>query len=290
MNFEDVIILLARQRSGTNAVRSVLESHPDVFCFVEPFWLPNKDARFRPARGPNFFTFVKEYARGDVSRLYPDRHERLFTDFLQYVRCFTDRRWLVLDVKYNTTHLFTKPWADNLTSPLMLDMITHHQLRVLNIRRANHLRYVISELKAADSGTYHPLPEGFHRDQSVHIDVARMLDWFTTCRAEDELIEQHFWSYPHFRSFEYVDLFTPPAGEIAPDFLDAVARWLRIPLTFSTLPNFRKQSYLPLAETIENYDEVVAAVTGTAYEHFLEDEPGYSRQKGDASLWMVSRR
>jgi hypothetical protein len=37
MDYSNFIILLARQRSGTNALRSILESHPAISCLPEVF-------------------------------------------------------------------------------------------------------------------------------------------------------------------------------------------------------------------------------------------------------------
>jgi hypothetical protein len=288
VNYSDVIILLARQRSGTNPLRSILESHPDIYCFTELFWVYDKDSKFEVVRRPNFFYFLEQYAKGDVGRLFPDRHEKLFLDFLEYLRCFSSKRYILIDVKYNTTHFFTKPWADNVTSPYLLDLITNYQLRVLNVTRKNYLRYVLSELKAFESGTYHiTTTHGSQADQKTYVDIPAMFNWFAKCQAEDALIENHFQSYPRFLTFEYVDLFRPPAGEIAPTFLKAMAQWLDLPKTFSTAPWYKKQTYLPLREAIENYEEVAASLAGTEYEQFLDDEPGYSRSKRSKSTWIV---
>ena len=99
MNYSNVVILLARQRSGTNALRSVLSAHPDIYCHNEVFNLADIDTdEDRVLREANFFNFQEKYARGDVRRLLPSNHERLFLDFLEYLRCFSSKRYMLIDV------------------------------------------------------------------------------------------------------------------------------------------------------------------------------------------------
>ena len=42
MAHPEFTVLLARQRSGTNALRSVLSTHPDICCFDEVFKLSDR--------------------------------------------------------------------------------------------------------------------------------------------------------------------------------------------------------------------------------------------------------
>jgi len=256
-----------------------LESHPDIACFNEVFNFPDKDSEDPSLKYPNFFTFLEGYADGDIRRIFPDRHEKLFLDFLEYLRCFSPTRYLVIDVKYNMTQFFTKPW-EPMGSRYLLELISTHGLRVLNITRKNYLRYVLSVLKAFGTGTYTTTSEDSIHDTTKVLSVASMFSEFERCRREDDLIERHFGRYPLFLSYEYARLFPPPAGRIAPDFLALITGWLGVSPSFvRKVPGFRKQSYLTLAETIENYDEVAAALAGTEFEQFLKDEPGYSRRK-----------
>ena len=108
-DYSDFIVVLSRQRSGTNPLRSVLESHPEIFCFNEVFNLPDRDADEPLLRESNFFTFLERYATDDVRRTMPDNHERLFLDYLEYLRCLSQKRYAVIDVKYNTTHFLARP-------------------------------------------------------------------------------------------------------------------------------------------------------------------------------------
>ena len=280
MSHSDFTILLARQRSGTNPLRSILRTHRDVFCFNEVFNWGDRDADDTLLRDTNFFRFVERYAGGDVRRISPDRHETLFRDFLEYLRCFSDTRHLIVDVKYNQTLFLTEPWARDITSPYLFDLIEKYELRVLNLTRRNYLRYVLSTEKAWYSGWY--TVGGHQRTYDDHrrwIDPAFVLRELTKCDAEDELIMRRFASYPHFRAFEYADIFPGGHDPVSSDFLASVADWFGIPDRFKASPEYRKQSWLPLEETIENYEDVAAALRGTKFEQCLEDEPAYRTRR-----------
>jgi hypothetical protein len=273
---------LARQRSGTNPLRSVLESHADIFCFNEVFNLRDKDSEQELLRNTNFFTFLENYADGNMGRILPDRHETLFVDFLEYLRCFSSKRYLLLDVKYNTTHFLTVPWTVNMTYPDLFDFIERYEMKVLNLTRKNYLRFVLSAVKSWESNLYshHDLPpeSSDYEDAAMQLDVDYLLGELERCRDEDMLIESRFSGYPHLLTYDYADLFPGFRAGISPGFLAAVSAWLGIQNRFRKVPTFKKQSSLPLSDAIENYAEVEKALRGTVYEYCLDDEPSYRRQ------------
>jgi hypothetical protein len=278
LDYSDFTILLARQRSGTNPVRSVLESHRDVFCFNEVFNFGDRDADEPLLRRTNFFTFLVAYAQGDLTRVFPDRHETVFLDFLEYLRCFTPKAHKVIDVKLNTTHFLTEPWAENATSPYLYDLIVRHELRVLHLTRRNYLRSVLSSEKAWHSGRYTvERTQPPYEDVTRAVDVAFLLRELEKCAEEDEAVAHRFASYPLYLAFDYADVFA--RGGASGEFLDTVASWLAIPSSFRRTPRYRKQSSLPLRETIANYDEVERALRGTRFEYCLDDEPVYARRE-----------
>lgn len=279
MTESNFVVLLARQRSGTNALRSIMESHPEIFCFNEVFSFNDHASEDAALRAPNFFTFVTEYARDDMRRVMPDQHERMFLDFLEYLRCFSDERYLVVDVKCNTSHFFTKPFSDDMTRPYLFDLIRAHDLRVLHVTRKNYLRYVLSVMKAWRSRSYAVSTRDgrSHSDSSIRLDVGFLLRTLDICHDEDSVIERTFGSYPRLLSYDYAELFPGGTDPVAGAFLEELSRWLGVADTFRTETEFQKQSSLPLAETIENFDEVAAALRGTRYEHCLDDERAYAR-------------
>jgi hypothetical protein len=278
MSYSDFTILLARQRSGTNPLRARLASHEDIFCFEEVFSFFDKDAPEPHKRDTNFFTFLGAYAAGDVQRVFPDSHETLFLDFLDYLRCFSPKRHLVIDVKYNSMQFFVEPWSDDATVPYFLDLVVKYRLKVLNITRRNYLRYIASNAKAEASGCWHVYPghsEGY-ADFRIRLDPQFVLERLDKCHAEDQLIARHFAGYPDFMSWEYAELFEPASGALSERFLATLAPFLGVKNTFRRESLYKRLSSLPLAETIDNFSEIERSLAGTPFEYCLEDEPAYA--------------
>jgi LPS sulfotransferase NodH len=277
------IVLLARQRSGTNPLRDVLAAHPEIFCTPEVFHNePSASAELEVET--NFFNFLEQHPLGTVKRsISMEVQGRMFLDFLEYLRCFTDKHYILVDVKYNSTHHLDGPWREISAQPDLFRFIKHHRVRVLNLTRRNSLRSHLSLLKAnltstwtVESGASGPPP-----DQQVIVDTAQMLHVLRVWRGEDELIRRVFEDYGQYLTFDYEDLFPELGGPSSPAVLDRISTWLGVDPEFSATPKYRKQSALTLEETIANYDEVVHALAGTGLESCLEDERMYRARRAN---------
>lgn len=271
MTSSDFIVLFARPRSGTNALRSVLATHPDVFCLDEVFAITERGSEHELTRSTNFFNFLVSYAGGDVERIYPNRHAAVFADFLEYLGGFTTKRFIVIDVKYTTAHLLTAPYG-SLDHPYLFDLIVANQLRVLHIARKNYLRYELSLRKAIASGKWETELHEAPSDQPISLDVPSLIHSMGVCEREDEIVRTFFRGYGRYLSFDYQDVFSPGTGTLAGQFLDEVSRWLDVPTRYVNAPTTRKQSYLPLRETITNFEEVEEALRQSRFAYCLEDE------------------
>jgi hypothetical protein len=86
MNYSDFVFLLGRQRSGTNALRSILETHPEICCLNEVFSATDRNSEYPELHAINFFNFVNQQTRRVPDAFCPDNHKRLFLDFLEYWR------------------------------------------------------------------------------------------------------------------------------------------------------------------------------------------------------------
>jgi hypothetical protein len=284
MSYSDVIVLLARQRSGTWGILSALEQHPDIVKMNETFNPNRRDSEREDVREQNFYTFMERYADGDVRRLLPDRHEDLFTSYLDFLRESAKSKYLLIDIKYSTSHLLTAPWSMNATVPYLYELIMRHDMKVMNITRRNYLRFFVSHKKGSKSKQFHirKKESDSYSDHTVRIPVGPMLRELERCDQENQMIAQAFAGYPSYRAYEYADIFPADAPDgIARGFISDVTDWLAISDDFPAVPAFARQSSLPLEETIENYKQVAAALRGTRFEYCLEDEPAYRRSPAE---------
>jgi hypothetical protein len=281
MDLSNVTVLLARQRSGTNALRDVLDSHPEVFCLPEVFQSqPSPKARYEVEA--NYFNFLDE-RRGEIKGVLTseEAQEALFLEYLAHLDTFSEKPRMVVDIKYNSAHNVDAPWRDLAAEPTLFAYIRRNGIRVLNLRRRNYLRYYLSWLKTERTRKYHlhaASADGAVKveDEGIELDLEEMFFRLELCRNEDRLIHRMLGGYDHYEAIEYEELF-PRIGEPPADaVLDQVAGWMGIGSEFKkSQPRYRKQSVLPLDQAIVNYDEVAEALRGTEFEYVLEDEPTY---------------
>ena len=287
-----MIVLLARQRSGTNSLRHVLNAHPDIACLPEVFH-PTPAPADRLAPRTNYFNFLEQHPRYTIRDVLTSREaqRKVFLDYVAYLRRFSDQQFLLIDVKYNSTHHMDGPWRPISAEPTLFSFIRQYKLRVLNLRRRNYLRYYLSRVKASQTrkwtvrersgGSQEPPPV---TDFSVVLPMDELMPLLKLCRAEDELVDHSFAHYRPYLAVEYEDLFPrlgAPASEVQ---LERLTDWLDIDWAFpSTRPQYRKQAHLPLRDTIDNYEEVEEALRGTEFEYCLEDERMYRSQPSPAA-------
>ena len=274
MAHPELTILLARQRSGTNALLSVLATNPDIFCFDEVF---RRDDLMRPdpvqVRG-NYFNFLQEYAAGDITRTFPDRHEQVFVDYLDHLRRLTDRRLIVADVKYNSTHHISGVWRP-IAHPTLFDYAKSRQVAILHLFRRNYLRGLLSHLKAWESRRYYVFDGPAPPDVRVTVPLPWALQEIERWHAEDASVAAAFEDYAFYKRVEYSDLFPDTSGSIPEAALEDLREWFGVRDVFVNRASLTKQSSLPLAATIENIAEVAHALRGTSFEYCLDDEPAY---------------
>ena len=290
--FDDFVVLIARQRSGTNPLRSVLDAHADIFSVPEIFNnRPTPDWELEVEA--NYFNFVAKRLDGRTAEaLAVEDHHELFIDYLEYLRCFSDKRFLLVDVKYNSTHHLDGAWKFITEEPAIFGYIREHRLRVINLTRRNFLRYYLSEVKAQHTRrweAFDPAVVGdrpwFQRkyaardapkDEPVRLDVGELVRTLALCKAENEAVARAFDGYDLVLELEYENLFDHIGAPLRKDVVERIATWLDIPNAFvERRPQYKKQSDLPLAKTIRNFAAVKRALEGTEFEYCLEDEALY---------------
>ena len=300
----DFVILLARQRSGTNPLRSVLGSHPEIDCTEEVF-NNQPPPNHALARDTNFFRFLdRGLDQGMLEAMRRHDADELFLSFLRHVREFYPGRTVVMDIKYNSTHHLNGPWHVISEEPKLFGAIKRHQVRVLNLTRRNFLRYYLSELKAQQTGAWDVFDESVvgdkpwyieryggagrpgqsYRDPRVTVPVRDMVERLELCRRENEAVRQAFDGYAHQLTLDYVDIFRKHNSPPAHAALEAISKWLGINPEFAqTRPQYKKQSALPLRDSIANYGEVADALTSSGFEYCLQDEPIYTAEESSSS-------
>jgi hypothetical protein len=283
MGHSETIVMLARQRSGTNALRDVLDSHQDIFCLPEVFQSqPSVKARLEVET--NYFNFLEEHKdRLKEIVTSQEAQEQFFLEYLEFLRSFSDKRYVLIDIKYNSAHNVDGPWREIAAEPSLFDYIRNNGMRVLNLTRVNYLRFYLSWVKTNITRKYHLHASGPNatadagaEEEGLTVDLGDLLFRLRLCQSEDSLVKRMLGDYPQYMAIEYEELFprlgAPPSAEV----LSRVSEWLGVEDNFpKTEPRYRKMAVLPLSKAITNYGEVAEALSGTAFEYMLEDEAPY---------------
>jgi hypothetical protein len=301
MDRHDFVILLARQRSGTNPLRSVLGTHPEIFCIPEIF-NSQPTADYQLEVDSNFFRFVEGRSVGVAEALALRERDTIFDEFLDHLRTLSNKRILVIDVKYNSSHHLDHAWKFLSDEPDLFKFAKKRNIRILNLVRRNLLRYYLSEQKAQQQQLWHAFDEAVVGDQEwfikrvqlgrtpseytdpqIGVDVDDLLGMLELCSREDEIIERSFADYQHYLQLEYNDLFEGLGAPISNGHLELISSWLGIEPKFNrTRPEQKKQGTRPLDATIANFEEVEQALRGTAFEYCLRDERSSQPTPDDA--------
>jgi hypothetical protein len=201
----------------------------------------------------------------------------VFSAYLSYLRELTPKRLLLVDVKYNSTHHLNGPFRET-AEPTIFQSWKTRGIAVLHLTRRNVLRCVVSGMKAWESKRFDDLHGRGPADGRIHLPPTWTLARLEAWAAEDERMAAAFRDYERYKRVEYTDLFPDANGSIARGPLHDLAEWFGVPADgFRNRSVFHKQSSLPLDETIKNFPRIEAALRGTPFEAFLEDEPAYRK-------------
>ena len=267
-----LVILLSRQRSGTNALRSVLESHPKIHCFFEIMSYADKDLQ----RKESFISYAKNQCGDRYDD--PDNHLRIFQEFVHVLHGMHDKEITVIDLKYNSTHHVSARWAELHERPIF-NWFQANDVPVIRLRRNNYLKVLLSDQIACMRQKWHDTEDGGKPEVLNAVvpnaagDMEYLVHRIKSLQLEDGLIDATFGSYDHLCQIAYSDMFPELGCSLNEQVLQKVSEFLGIEYDFNAKPWSSKSVPRPLWEVITNWQQVSNTLRGTEFEHFLADEP-----------------
>lgn len=269
-----LVILLSRQRSGTNALRSVLESHPKIHCFFEVMSYAEQDLQ----RPESFISFAKNQCGDRYDD--PDNHLEIFEEFVPVLHGMHDKEITVIDLKYNSTHHVSAQWAELHERPLF-NWFQANEVPLIRLRRNNYLKVLLSDQIAFLRQKWHDndtgnggKPEVFNAElPNRGCDMEYLLHRIKSLQLEDGIIDATFRTCDHICQVTYSEMFPELGCSMNEQVLQRISDFLGVEYDFNTTPWTSKSVPRPLWEVVTNWQQVSAALRGTQFEHFLADEP-----------------
>ena len=265
-NFEGstkYILLIARQRSGTGALGSVIDKHPELKYLGEVFHPANI------GQDNNFFTFFLKFVSENADAMLPDNKYRVFQAFLSEQSKKLEGRIPVVDIKYRSLHHLDGGWRGLVQCPLILQEAMNDELPVIHLTRKNFVQSFVSGRLAEENQVWHARRDQTLDVQSTTINVRALSNYIVNSEREVDLINE--WTATHKRilRFDYEEMIDEE-GRLSQDIATRLSENLGIGDFRDRQPSFKKQAPKDLVVSVENIDIVRKALKGTEFAWMLE--------------------
>ncbi|QDL91416.1 hypothetical protein FDP22_06230 [Paroceanicella profunda] len=140
------LVIVAKQRTGTNFLRSLIASSSNAHNVGEAFHTDTLGA------DGNFFTWMERNGRSyPLIRKDPEMRE-LITAWLDDLE--RDFPVPVLDLKYNSFWAVSNTWMSMIEMPPLLKVLHQRGYKFVHLTRANRLEHALSLVFARETGVY----------------------------------------------------------------------------------------------------------------------------------------
>jgi hypothetical protein len=254
-------LLISRQRSGTGALGSVLDQHPQVAYLGEVLHNDSVD------KLPNYFAFLHSELAANPRAYLPSQRVATFDRYMAFLEQYTPKPIKFLDVKYNSTHHLNGFWHSISDPPILIERAKHLRLPVIHLVRKNLLRAFISGKLAEANKVWHAT----RTDEITIIKMAivshQLTNYIRTGTEEINLIAEFLARCERLLCLEYSLLFDQHG--ILPRTALQLQDFLGIDEITLIKPNFVKQVEGRLEDIIENYDEIYRLLIRTPHSWML---------------------
>lgn len=236
-------IILSTQRSGSAFLATSLSSHPRIHCYREMFLRRNRNR-----------IAYRAYRNASLSRRLAHlfRRKQLVSDYLDELFAATgDVDAIGFKLMYNQAREL----------PEVVQWVKEHNAKVIHLLRVNMLKTFVSHSVARARGVYHSTKA--LEPIKVRLDPAKVLAALTRTTQLVETYRGIFAGNPYLEvTYESFAAHRDDESRRVLEFLNVEPL---LPLT-TDLVKINPDS---LERLIENYEEIVRALKGTAYEPFL---------------------
>ncbi len=249
-------IILCSARSGSNYLRSLLNSHSRALAFGELFQNPVRISWHLPG----YLALPRQL------RLYR-QDPRAFIDNV----VFGPVPDCIAAVGFKIFYEHTGP-VDR--SHVWRCLLADRSLKVIHLKRRNKLEQMLSLQKALQTGQWFTRSPHRIQDTSVHLDANACRKWFETANANERIFDVLFAKHD-IHEILYEDLCADPVKT-----MDAVQVFLEVERE-SLLARTQKQARQMPSQVISNYLDLKEQFSGSPWEACFHEYPSrQGRAKG----------
>lgn len=254
-------ILVGTQRSGTTLLRTTLDSHPDILCLGEIFYL-NKNKNTGSKMGKNLsdeFSSWKQYR-------YTAYLEQ--QTFLKRIQSYLTK-WKVISEYFD--YIFSlnghkaigfKLMHDQMKwMPGIVDYIKENNIKIIHIHRENTLEILASLLTMKKRGYAHKSKSSNSLDKvQIEMPVDKVEKKLDTIYQASMKWKSMFSSYKHYHLIKYEE-YVADRDNQNKSMLDFIG----VDSSEKLTSELQKVNTLSLKDVITNYDDIAERLKGTRY-------------------------
>ena len=257
-----VFVLLARQRSGTGALGSVLDQHPQLNYLGEVFHPDNLHEK------QNYFRFLLELVKEDAQYCLADKQAIVFEKFLKFIE-ETFGKNSIIDIKYRSTHHFNGGWYSPNEQPRLIHFLKQKKVPIIHLKRANYVKTFVSGKLADINKIWHAKAQDEVKHTSTVLDIRQLSNYLVFTKDEVDFFNKYLKSYGRVLELEYSSIFDKESN-VKQEILEKLGKFLQIKDFESNQPAFKKQAPKHLKNSIENFELVKLSLNQTEFAWMLE--------------------
>lgn len=238
-----VVLLLSRQRSGTGALTSILEQHPNIsYCgeVLDP-----------SCKGRPFFKWIDD--KGEVLKTSYEACNH-FKDYIGDL--LAENSINIIDIKYNSLSALSPPFYSISGTPWILDYLSRIPVPIIHLKR-NLIDCYVSGKIAEKSGVYHTSDQNDIKKSTITVDTKSLINFYKESLLENRIVDNFFGKYGFSCSIDYENCFCDD-GSASDYAIDSISNLLKLDLSgLERKSKLLKQTSYNLSEKIDNVEEVL---------------------------------
>ena len=244
------IVLLSVQRSGTNFLRRVIGSHPAIDPLFGEIFDPNHNGK-----GLSFFNFYQRVVADDPTLCLPNNRIAAFEKYIEFLDENVAADHYVLDIKYASLRHMESYWPSN--KEVLTQYIIDRQWPVIHLIRTDLLAAILSQVRARETGVWMTKKSDHCDTFSTTVDPVGIVN---SVAGRSHAIKKYRRDFQGARLLELIyEKFVDAPNGISESDMERIREFLGVTDEFSRTPETRKLITRPMSQTIENYEDVLAA-------------------------------
>lgn len=264
-----VLVVCATQRSGTTVLEETLAQGPTFEKYGEVFIGPDQ-VKVEKQRRFNYFNFRSEVFRTKPELSIPTKENQrsLFHSYLKMLCEKTDKKAIIIDIKYNSWHHLNDIWYPVGQPPYLVELVQKWKLPVLHLVRRNSFQRSCSLLVAQHTKRWHIRRHADKPERvSIKVDPKRLGRMIRDADGQVSMFQRFFQDYGRYHEIYYENLFEN--DQLKADIGDQVSSLCRFPVQFD--PTLTQRKAVPrLRDFISNFEELQQHFAGTEIESQLK--------------------